>query len=172
LRSLEMSGFQETHVGRLAIGLPADDLFSRKLVVFAHPDEVLKDEELSIEDKRALLASWVSDAFSIENSPTLRQLQNGAVVRVDDIVEALKSLDEPLREAAFTMSQSFARRAGKPIARRRNRSPHDDDRPPPPAAGARIPWACTELTGAHGNIRSASDFGHAREISIGGRSAA
>ena len=107
-----MSGFQETQVGRLAIGLPADDLLSRKLVVFAHPDEVLRDGELSIEDKRALLASWVSDAFSMENSPSLRQLQSGAVVRVDDVMEALKSLDEPGREAAFTISQSFARRAG------------------------------------------------------------
>ena len=167
-----MSGFQETDVSRLAIGLPADDLPSRKLVVFAHPDEVLRDRGLSIEDKRALLASWVSDAFSIENSPSLRQLKSGAVVRVDDIRDALKSLDEPRREAAFTISQSFARRAGKPIARRRNRSPHDDDEPPPPAAGARIPWAWTELAGAHDNTRSASAFGHGREISIGGRSAA
>lgn len=167
-----MSGFQETDVGRLAIGMPADDLLSRKLVVFAHPDEVLRDGELSIEDKRALLASWVSDAFSIENSPSLRQLESGAVVRVDDIMEALKSLDEPRHEAAFTISQSFARRAGKPIARRRNRSPHDDDEPPPPAAGARIPLAWAELAGAHGIRRSASAFGHAREISLGGRSAA
>src|SRR6202012_4285123 len=105
---------------------------------FAHPDEVVSDRELSVEDKRSLLASWVSDAFSVENSPSLRQLASGAVVRVDDIMEALKSLDVPRREATVTISQSFARRSGKPIARRRNSSPQDDDEPPPPAAGARI----------------------------------
>jgi hypothetical protein len=167
-----MSEFQETYVGHLATGLPAEDLVSRKLVVFAHPDEVLSDGELNIEDKRALLASWASDAFSIENSPSLRQLKSGAVVRVDDIMEALKSLDEPRREAAFTISQSFARRAGKPIVRRRNRSPQDDNEPPPPAAGARIPLAWKELAGANGNTRPTSVLGHAREIFIGGRSAA
>jgi hypothetical protein len=167
-----MSGFQETYVGHLAIGLPAEDLLSRKLVVFAHPDEVLSDGELNIEDKRALLASWVSDAFSIENSPSLRQLKNGAVVRVDDIMEALKSLDEPRREAAFAISQSFARRASRPMARRRNRSPQDDEEPPPPTAGARIPLAWKELAGAKGNTRPTSALGNAREISIGGRSAA
>jgi hypothetical protein len=114
----------------------------------------------------------VSDAFSIENSPSLRQLKSGAVVRVDDIMEALKSLDEPRREATFTISQSFTRRGGKPIAKQRNRIFQGDDEPPPPAAGARKPLAWKELAGAHGNTRCASTFSHARESSVGGRSAA
>ena len=114
-----MGGLQETRACPSEIALPADDLLPGKSVVFAHPDEVVSDRELSVEDKRSLLASWVSDAFSVEDSPSLRQLASGAVVRVDDIMAALKSLDEPSHEAAFTVSRSFARRGRKPVARRR-----------------------------------------------------
>jgi hypothetical protein len=168
-----MSRLQETCAGRSEIALPANDLLSRKSVVFAHPDEVLSDAELSIADKRSLLASWVSDAFSVENSPSLRQLTSGAVVRVDDIMEALKSLDGPALEAAFTICQSFARRGGKSVPRRRNRAPRDDDEPPRPAAGARIPSAWKVLISARQDSTSpASAIGYSREMSIGGRSAA
>jgi hypothetical protein len=125
-----MGGLPETRACPSEIALPADDLLSGKSVVFAHPDEVLSDRELSVEDKRSLLASWVSDAFSVENSPSLRQLASGAIVRVDDIMAALKFLDEPRHEAAFTVSRSFARRRGKPAAKRRNRGSRDDDEPP------------------------------------------
>jgi hypothetical protein len=110
-----MSGLQEVGAGQPEIKLPADDLLSRKSLLFAHPSEVLSDQELSRIDKRSLLASWVSDAFSVENSPSLRQLASGAVVCVDDIMDALKSLDKPRREAAFTTAQSFGRRGGKPV---------------------------------------------------------
>jgi len=167
-----MSSFHEDCAGRLASGSSADELFPSKSSVFAHPDEVLRDGELSIEGKRALLASWASDAFSIENAPSLRQLGSGMVVRVDDIMEALKTLDEPCREAAFTMSRSHARRVRKPIARRRNSRPQDDDKPPPPAAGARIPLAWKDLAGSHSNMASASAYGHVREIPASERSAA
>src|ERR1700748_3995448 len=112
-----MGGLQETRACPSEIALPADDLLPGKSVVFAHPDEVVSDREFSVEDKRSLLASWVSDAFSVEDSPSLRRLASGAVVRVDDIMAALKSLDEPRHQAAFTVSRSFARRGGKPVAR-------------------------------------------------------
>lgn len=168
-----MGGLQETRACPSEIALPADDLLSGKSVVFAHPDEVLSDRELSVEDKRSLLASWVSDAFSVENSPSLRQLTSGAVVRVDDIMAALKSLDEPRHEAAFTISRSFARRRGKPAAKRRDRGSRDDDEPPPSAAGARIPSAWKVLTGMRqDSMSAASAADYSREISVGGRSAA
>jgi len=172
LRSLEIRSFHEHCAGRLASGSSADELFPSKSSVFAHPDEVLRDGELSIEGKRALLASWASDAFSIENSPSLRQLGSGIVVRVDDIMEALETLDEPRRDAAFTISRSHARRARKPIARRRNSRPQDDDEPTPPAVGVRIPLAWRELAGARDSTTSALAYRNARETSVGGRSAA
>ena len=167
-----MSGLQETACGHSAPRLPADNMLSNKLLGFAHPGEVLNDGELSREEKRILLASWVSDAFSIENSPSLRQLESGAVIGVDDIMEALKSLDEPRREPVLKSSQSFARRTAKPTVKRRNRNPEDDDESPPPAAGARMPLPWKKLAGAHGNAMPASALGHGREITIGRRSAA
>jgi hypothetical protein len=165
-----MSGLHESQP---EITLPADDLISRKSLLFAHPSEVLSDQDLSIGDKRSLLASWISDAFAVENSPSLRQLASGAVVCVDDIMDALKSLDEPHREAAFTISQSFERRGSRPIARWRNTGRGDDDEPPPPAAGARIRSAQKVLIGVRRDrMGSASLAGYSREVSVGGRSAA
>lgn len=168
-----MSGLQEVGAGRSETTLPADDLVSRKSLLFAHPDEVLGDQELSLTDKRSLLASWVSDAFSVENSPSLRQLASGAIVCVDDIMDALKSLDEPRREAAFTISQSFERRGGKPVARRRNRESSNGDEPPPPAVGARMPSAWKVLIGPRRDSTGAASLaGYSREVSVDGRSAA
>jgi hypothetical protein len=167
-----MGGLQETRACPSEIALPADDLLLRKSV-FAHPDEVLNDLELSIENKRSLLASWASDAYSVENSPSLRQLASGAVVRVDDIMAALKSLDESRHEAGFTVSRSFARRGTKPVARRRSRGSRNDDEPPPPAAGARIPSVWKVLIGRRQDgMSAASAADYSREISVGGRSAA
>jgi hypothetical protein len=170
LREVEMSGLQEVGAGHPEIMLPPDDLLSRKSLLFVHPSEVLSDQELSISDKRSLLASWVSDAFAVENSPSLRQLASGAVVCVDDIMDALKSLDKPRREAAFTIAQSFGRRGGKPVVRRRNRGPGDDDEPPPPAVGAKMPSAWKSAR--RDSTGSASLTGYSREASIAGRSAA
>ena len=138
-----MGGLQRVNAGQPSIARPADDLLLQKSLVFVHPQEVLDDQELTFADKRSLLASWASDALALEDHPSFRQLTSGAVVRVDDIMAALKSLDlyEPRHEAAVTWFQSFARRRSKPTGRRRNMRPEDDDKPPPFAASARIPMA-------------------------------
>jgi hypothetical protein len=173
LREVEMSGLQEVGAGQPKMARLADDLLSRKSLVFAHPGDVLSDQELSLTDKRSLLASWVSDAFAVKNSPSLRQLTSGSVVCVDEIMDALKSLDEPRREAAFTIAQSFGRRGGKPVSRRRNRGPGDDDAPPPPAVGARMPSAWKVLIGPRRDSTGAASLaGYSREVSVDGRSAA
>ena len=136
-----MSGPQIVDAGQPYMAMPADDLVSTKSLVFAHPAEVVDDQELTLADKRSLLASWASDGLAVEDSPSLRQLPSGAVVRVDDIMGALKSLDfhEPRHEVSLTFAQSFARRGGKPTLRRRYLRPEDDDEPPPCAGSARIP---------------------------------
>jgi hypothetical protein len=59
---------------------------------FNHPSEVVKDPDLTLNEKRAILASWASDACAIEAAPELRAAKNGAV-RFDDIMDALKQLD-------------------------------------------------------------------------------
>jgi hypothetical protein len=60
---------------------------------FAHPCQVVDDPDLSLQEKRAILASWASDACAIEAAHDLRLGPSGAPVRWDDIMDALKSLD-------------------------------------------------------------------------------
>jgi hypothetical protein len=44
--------------------------------------------------KRAILASWASDACAVENLPNWRKLpETGALVPLDDILDALRGLD-------------------------------------------------------------------------------
>ena len=39
---------------------------------FDHPSEVVNDPDLTLNEKRAILASWASDACAIEAAPELR----------------------------------------------------------------------------------------------------
>ncbi len=59
---------------------------------FGHPEEVANDPDLTPNEKRAILASWASDACAIEASPELR-VGPKKPVRFDDIMDALKRLD-------------------------------------------------------------------------------
>jgi hypothetical protein len=62
--------------------------------VFSHPRNVLEASDLSAEDKREILASWVSDACAVEGAPAWRRLPGSlALVAVDDILQALQALD-------------------------------------------------------------------------------
>jgi hypothetical protein len=61
---------------------------------FAHPADVLRDPDLTFNEKRAILASWASDACAIEAAPELRQAPGTArPVSFDDIMDALRLLD-------------------------------------------------------------------------------
>jgi hypothetical protein len=62
--------------------------------VFDHPRDVLADTTLSRAEKRAILAFWASDAAAVNSCPSLRAVPGAkAVVSIDDILEALSSLD-------------------------------------------------------------------------------
>ena len=61
---------------------------------FSHPFDVVNDPDLTLNEKRAILASWASDACAIEAVPELRARPHGPSVRFDDIMEALRSLDK------------------------------------------------------------------------------
>jgi hypothetical protein len=63
---------------------------------FGHPSEVLNDPDLSLNEKRAILASWASDACAIEAAPELRSNPRGMPVRFDEIMEALRTLDHQM----------------------------------------------------------------------------
>jgi len=55
--------------------------------------EVVNDPDMTVQEKRAILASWASDACAVEAAPDLRQPPSAPVVRFDDIMDALKRLD-------------------------------------------------------------------------------
>ena len=55
---------------------------------YTHPDDVTSDPKLTTAEKRAVLASWISDVRAVEDAPSFRRLDSGAVVEVDAIVVA------------------------------------------------------------------------------------
>ena len=62
--------------------------------VFDHPRDVLADPSLSVSEKRAILASWASDASAITSCPSLRSPAGlKKPVSIDEILEALCELD-------------------------------------------------------------------------------
>jgi hypothetical protein len=64
--------------------------------VFAHPTDVVHDSGLSLQEKRAILASWASDACALESAPALRRgPPGGKPVNFDEVMDALRMLDGP-----------------------------------------------------------------------------
>lgn len=62
--------------------------------VFTHPRDVADHPALSLAEKRAILASWASDASAIASCPALRAPDGlKAPVHIDEILEALCALD-------------------------------------------------------------------------------
>jgi hypothetical protein len=61
---------------------------------FEHPMKVVDDPDLTLAEKRAILASWASDVCALEATPALRQ-PPGSPRRVefDDVMDALRTLD-------------------------------------------------------------------------------
>ena len=60
---------------------------------FAHPMDVVHDRDLTVSEKRAILAAWASDACAVEAAPALRRPPGAPVIRFDDIMDALRALD-------------------------------------------------------------------------------
>ena len=58
---------------------------------FVHMD-VVRDADLTLNEKRAILASWASDACALEAAPDLRTNASGQPVRWDDITMHFASL--------------------------------------------------------------------------------
>jgi len=62
---------------------------------FSHPTDVVRDTDLTLYEKRAILSSWASDACAAED-PEFRQPSGAAPVKFDDIMDALLVLDTEL----------------------------------------------------------------------------
>ena len=48
------------------------DILLHPAQAFEHPSEVLRDPDLTLNEKRAILASWASDACAVEAVPAMR----------------------------------------------------------------------------------------------------
>ncbi len=63
-------------------------------LVFARPMDVVRHPSLSLPEKRAILASWASDACAVEAAPALRVAPGGnEPARFDEVMDALSALD-------------------------------------------------------------------------------
>lgn len=61
---------------------------------YDHPRDVVRDPSLSLQEKRALLSSWASDASAISSFPSVRAPAGlRSPVSIDEILEALCALD-------------------------------------------------------------------------------
>ena len=74
---------------------------------YARPDDVAADNLLTIEERRAILSSWASDACAVESNPPLRRPPFAASpVTFDEIMNALLRLDGMARPAAVPVLKS------------------------------------------------------------------
>jgi hypothetical protein len=78
---------------------PDDNIFDFNSLLhpgtaFEHPRDVVSHPSLSLSEKRAILASWASDASAIASYPSLRAPEGlKKPVSIDDILDALRELD-------------------------------------------------------------------------------
>jgi hypothetical protein len=96
---------------------------------YEHPRQVLRDTDLTLNEKRAILASWASDACAVEAEPALRMSPGGRPVQIDDVLDALRELDRKSNTGEIFRSQQYraitrrerviGRRTARPWARRR-----------------------------------------------------
>ena len=103
--------------------------------------EVVNDPDMTLQEKRAVLASWASDACAVEAAPEFRQLTS-TPVRFDDIMDALKCLDgevanQPnyskfINRARRLKDLYHQRRAGREVFGRDTRGDDDCRRSFPP----------------------------------------
>jgi hypothetical protein len=79
---------------------------------FEHPSHVVNDPDLTLNEKRAILASWASDACAPEAAPHLRCAPGGKQpVLFDDVMEALRTLDKQANEKDSARYRRVLRRS-------------------------------------------------------------
>jgi len=79
---------------------------------FRTPMDVVADPDMTVQEKRAILASWASDACAVKAAPDLRRPPSASLVRFDDVMDALKR-PETSPTNPNTASSSIAPGAGR-----------------------------------------------------------
>ena len=97
--------------GRNEDSFDLDDLL-HPAQAFSHPADVVNDPDLTLNEKRALLASWASDACAIESVPALRRAptKGRRPVAFDDVMDALRALDARAAETSSRYRRVVRRR--------------------------------------------------------------
>lgn len=133
-------------------------LFEGLFCLLDSPSDVLNHPRMSLDEKRALLSSWASDSHAVENQPTLRKLDNGRIIPVEEILHCLKELDRGSGQSHLAMPwlATFDRRRSLVSEWRRKwrfTGKDDDDDPPPCPA----PVAPREPGGGQSGARMVAD---------------
>jgi hypothetical protein len=87
---------------------------------FARPMDVVEDCDLTLSEKRAILAAWASDACAVEAAPTLRRVPGLRPAPFDEIIDALRLLDRLAAERGRPQPhyrRVLERRAARPPGR-------------------------------------------------------
>lgn len=81
---------------------------------YERPADVLADPELSLDERRAILSSWASDACAVDSAPALRRPPFApAPVCFDEVMDALQELD---RETGPRREKELRQLRGQPAA--------------------------------------------------------
>jgi hypothetical protein len=101
-----------TFVGDLpAASDPEIDQFLHPSRLYARPADVAADELLTIDERRAILASWASDACAVDSNPPLRRPPLVSTpVTFDEIMNALRQLDRMKRSITTPARKSLCSR--------------------------------------------------------------
>ena len=152
------SGASDTTTGNAAVadlGAPPS---------LAHLKDVLDDATLSVEQKRSIFASWLSDVHAVPGAPRWRELENGAFVDIHEVEDALRVLDDMEGDGGSDGYQPLS----SPFERRKQRKEwlswlvprkgddDDDDPPPSPVAVGRPVPPCDWDMGATGELTIAA----------------
>jgi hypothetical protein len=125
-----MNTFNQTNPQHRSLDL---DALLHPAQAFDHPRDVVGDTDLTLGEKRAILASWASDACAVEATPALRCAPGARqMVPVDEILEALRTLDKTVAASAAAPAwtrRQLRRGALERLRMRRKRSePGSSDR--------------------------------------------
>ena len=87
---------------------------------FTFPHEVVDDPALSIDEKRAILSEWASDASAVESFPTLRLLPGTSFpVTFSAVMDARDQLDRKFARSFDKADDPVRRLVVADFARRR-----------------------------------------------------
>ena len=112
-------------------GSRADDAFDLNALLhpaqaFGQPSDVVNDPDLTLNEKRAILASWASDACAVESAPALRQAPNGGrPISFDDVMDALRALDMQAGDTTISERHTRAPRKCRIVWRDSRRDQND-----------------------------------------------